>query len=71
MSKGTVFNYLRYLALSAAEKRPPKLSKEELREKLSQEKFIFDGNNLDCAHILYLKYFDEYKTELEYSSKFV
>lgn len=70
MVKRTIFNLLRYLSLSAAEKRTLELSKDELKEKLFSENFMFEGSDLDCAYTLYLKYFDEYKTEIKYGAKF-
>ena len=71
MSKGTVFNLLRYLAARVVEEKSEELSKEELRKKLAEEKIVVVGVDLDCAYTLYLKYIDEYKTELEYSSNFM
>lgn len=71
MSKGTVFSLLRYLAACVAEEKSEELSKEKLGKKLAEEKIIFVGVDLDCAYTLYLKYIDEYKTELKYSSNFM
>ena len=71
MSKGTVFNLLRYLAARVVEEKSEELSKEELRKKLAEEKIVVVGADLDCAYTLSLKYIDEYKTELEYSSNFM
>lgn len=66
MSRGTIFNYLRYLALKVAEKKLQPLSKDEIANKLKSEDFDLVGKNLDCAYTLYLKYIDEYKSELAY-----
>lgn len=71
MSKGTIFNLLRYLAARVVEEKSEELSKEELRKKLAKEKIVFVGLDLDCAYTLYLKYIDEYKTELECSANFM
>lgn len=66
MSKGTIFNFLRYLALKAAEEKTQPLSKDTLSIKLKSEDFDLIDKNLDCAYTLYLKYIDEYKSELAY-----
>ena len=68
MSKGTIFNLLRYLAMSVAEQVTQQLSKEELNTKLVEEDFILDNKTIDCAYTLYLKYIDEYKAEVEYKN---
>lgn len=66
MSKGTIFNFLRYLALKVAEDKIQPLSKDELSIKLKSEDFDLIDKNLDCAYTLYLKYIDEYKSEIAY-----
>ena len=66
MSKGTIFNFLRYLALKVAEDKTQPLSKDELSIKLKSEDFDLIDKNLDCAYTLYLKYIDEYKSEIAY-----
>lgn len=66
MSKGTIFNFLRYLALKVAEERIQPLSRDELGNKLKSEDFDLIDKNLDCAYTLYLKYIDEYKSEIAY-----
>ena len=66
MSKGTIFNFLRYLALKVAEEKIQPLSRDELRSKLKSEDFDLIDKNLDCAYTLYLKYIDEYKSEIAY-----
>ena len=70
--KNSIFGLLRYLALSAAEGRTTKLSKEQLREKLVAEGFEdFNYNDVDCAYELYLKYIEEYTIEVKYNSNFM
>ena len=66
MSRGTIFNFLRYLALKVAEEKIQPLSKDELSIKLKTEEFDLIDKNLDCAYILYVKYIDEYKSEIAY-----
>ena len=66
MSRGTIFNFLRYLALKVAEEKTQPLSKDELSIKLKTEEFDLIDKNLDCAYILYVKYIDEYKSEIAY-----
>lgn len=70
MSKGTVFNYLRYLAARVVENKSKELSKEELQKELADEELFFIGTNLDCAYTLYLKYIEEYKVEQDYEMNF-
>lgn len=70
MSRGTIFNFLRYLAARTIEKKSKELSKEELQKELADEDLFFIGTNLDCAHILYLKYIEEYKVEQDYEINF-
>lgn len=72
MARGTIFGLLRYLALSVAEERTTKLSKEQLKEKLEAEGFEdFSSNDIDCAYELYLKYIEEYTIEVKYNSNFM
>lgn len=70
MAKGTIFNFLRYLAMSVAEERTSKLNKQELREKLISEDFEYVLNGgIECVYELYEKYVDEYEAEIKMYNK--